>query len=75
MLMVFAMTLYLQIRRKSMESKKIDRIDQVCYIHIIVGSIGFGRVVVLAIGLVRKGVVHDSGFRIFWIRIWITYRT
>ncbi len=72
MLMVFVIP-YLRIRLKSKESKEIDsaeegklvdRIDQL-FAYVIAGSIGFERVAVLAIGLVRKGAVNDSQYRIF----------
>jgi len=45
------------IRRKSKESKEI----------VIVDSIGFQQVAVLAIGMVLKGAVEDSRFRILHI--------
>ena len=36
------------------------------FAHVIAGSIGFQRVVVLAIGTVRKAAVDDRRLRIFW---------
>ncbi len=39
------------------------------FAHVIVGSIGFQRVALRAIGFVRNGAVHDSRFHNFWILV------
>ena len=54
MLAVFVMTPYLRIHRKSKESKKLA-LANLIFPNSIAGSIG----------LVRKGTVHNSRFRIF----------
>ena len=77
---LFVVTPYMRIRRKSKESNEIDRFGwrkfaeirrqshwQSFFAYVITGLIGFQRVVVLTIGLVRKGPVDDSRFRIFCI--------
>ena len=38
-----------------------------CFVYVIAGSIGFERVSVLTIGLVRKGLFYYSRFRIFGV--------
>lgn len=66
------MTPYLWIRRKAKESSEIvpegfDFLGHILtfFTYIIVGSIGFRRVAVLAIGSVRKETIDDSRFHLF----------
>ena len=78
------MMLYLRIRPRSNESKEIDPVGdgEIFRNHatipgffacVIESSIGFERVVVLAIGLVRKVAAEDSWLRIFGILFHIRY--
>ena len=72
----FITTPYLRIHRKWKELKEIDpkiRRNLVTvawaksFTYIIAGSIGFERVAVVTIGLVRKGAVDYLRFRIFGV--------
>jgi len=78
--MVFVLALYLQIRRKSKESKEIDPLGRGKFAemrrrsrwpsliaYIIAASIGFQRVAVLTTGLILNDVVDDLRFHNFGI--------
>ena len=78
MLMVLVVTSYLRIRRKCRKwttENEPHRIKEIrrnpatiaFFSYVIADSIGFRRVDLLAIGLVRKGAVDGRRLRIFWI--------
>ena len=80
MLRVFVMTLYLRIRHKieGIEGNRPLRVGEIrrnpatialakFFSYVIVGSIGFQQVAVLAIGSVGKGAVDNQRLRIFWV--------